>query len=504
MLNNNLILRYNIYNSYLSNFNISTQNFQNLNSNLYTFKESILLNNVLLFNGFDGNTNDSRELWRTDGTVEGTYMVKDINIGTGNSDSKNYKILNNICYFSATSSNGRELWRTDGTANGTYEVKNINAGSASSDPFGFEELNGILYFFAKNSINGGELWRSDGTESGTYIVKDICAGSCSSMESTWERLGGKYVFTKIGNNLLFYAYTDQYGLELWKTDGTPQGTILLKDINNGSSTSYNFSNEPAQIEHNGILYFAALDGINGIELWRSDGTVEGTYLLKDINTNNSDPNPVNRDSFPTYFNVFNGKIYFIAFHPTFGREIWYTDGTNAGTQMLMNINSSTSNERFSSSGPVSNCKGFFIKNDRFYFTMDNGINGREMWSSNGTLSGTSMLFELNLGSASSFNTYIDYTDIVTFENKLYFFANDGIIGTALWSYDLCSNNLLLISPNDDFTNTTAIKKASISISANNQINNSNVIYSAGSKIELNNGFNIQSGSVFKAQISGCN
>ena len=59
-----------------------------------------------------------------------------------------------------------------------------------------------------------------------------------------------------------------HGSELWKTDGTAAGTVLVKDIRSGASGSYphNLTNV------NGTLFFTANDGTNGYELWKSDGT----------------------------------------------------------------------------------------------------------------------------------------------------------------------------------------------------------------------------------------
>lgn len=499
-LDSTLILR---YNNTISSFKVTNQSFQVLNSNIYIFGDNANLNGAMLFNGWNKSDSFGNELWRTDGSSSGTYLIKDINPNTNTSSTpQNFKCINNYCYFSAQGLNGRELWRTDGTNSGTIEVKNINSGTNSSNPFGMEELNGILYFFANNNANGYELWRSDGTEIGTYLVKDICLGGCSSRESFYSY--DYSTFTKVGNFLFFFAYTDQNGVELWKTDGTSQGTTLVKDIISGITSSFSFSNEPSQIEMNGILYFSANDIDLGIELWRSDGTEAGTYLVKDINPNNNESNRVARESFPSYFSTLNNKIYFVAFHPSYGREIWVSDGTATGTQLLKNINTSTSNERFNSSPPISNCKGFVVKDDKIFFTLDNGINGKEMWNSNGTLTGTSLLFELNNGAASSFDSYFNNSDIVSIDNKLYFFGNNGVVGNSLWSYELCSNNLNLTAPNNNISNSTVVYKSSDLLRATNIISNSNVTYTAGNKVELNNGFSVQNGSVFKAEIGGCN
>jgi ELWxxDGT repeat protein len=94
----------------------------------------------------------------------------------------------------------------------------------------------------------------------------------------------------------------------------------VKDIQPGAASS-----EPENlIAVDGMVLFAATDGVSGIELWRSDGTEAGTLLLKDIN-------PGAADSFPAGFFNWNGTVYFSADDRLAGRELWKTDGTAAGT-----------------------------------------------------------------------------------------------------------------------------------------------------------------------------
>ena len=81
------------------------------------------------------------------------------------------------------------------------------------------------------------------------------------------------------NGTLFFTANDgTNGRELWKSDGTAAGTVLVKDIQPGQRQL-----EPRQPDGRGRpLFFAADDGTNGEELWRSDGTAAGTVLVKDI------------------------------------------------------------------------------------------------------------------------------------------------------------------------------------------------------------------------------
>ncbi|MBR9970881.1 ELWxxDGT repeat protein [Magnetospirillum sulfuroxidans] len=78
--------------------------------------------------------------------------------------------------------------------------------------------------------------------------------------------------------MYFSASGDTGGTELWKSDGTAVGTVMVKDICPGSLGS----NPTYLLNINGTLYFAASDGTNGRELWKSDGTAVGTVMVKDI------------------------------------------------------------------------------------------------------------------------------------------------------------------------------------------------------------------------------
>jgi ELWxxDGT repeat protein len=112
-------------------------------------------------------------LFRSDGTTEGTYLLRDINPG-GSSQPYNGIWHNGIFYFSADDNvHGEELWKTDGTPEGTTMVKDIRTGSAGSVIDGEMVFENILYFTCNDGIHGNEIYRSDGTEGGTFLLKDI-------------------------------------------------------------------------------------------------------------------------------------------------------------------------------------------------------------------------------------------------------------------------------------------------------------------------------------------
>lgn len=104
-------------------------------------------------------------------------------------------------------------------------LKDIYAGSTTSSPQLLTNVNGVLYFSATDPDNGTELWKSDGTATGTLLVKDIYAtvGNASPQALT------------NGNGILYFSATDAaHGAELWKSDGSAAGTQLIKDIWGGT------------------------------------------------------------------------------------------------------------------------------------------------------------------------------------------------------------------------------------------------------------------------------
>jgi ELWxxDGT repeat protein len=154
------------------------------------------------------------------------------------------------------------LWRSDGTEAGTHLVRAIHPpslpdGEPAAFPFLPAELmpaGAFLFFRADDGVHGTELWRSDGTTEGTVLVRDVAPGSATARVSNLTAAGGK----------LYFAATDvEHGLELWESDGTAAGTRLVDDIQPGPDSS-----APDQLTAaDGKLFFTANDGEHGRELW---------------------------------------------------------------------------------------------------------------------------------------------------------------------------------------------------------------------------------------------
>jgi ELWxxDGT repeat protein len=223
------------------------------------------------------------ELWKSDGTGAGTTLVKDINPSSASSNPGSLTNVNGTLFFSADDgTHGIELWKSDGTAAGTVMLKDIYPGSYlfSSIPRELTNLNGTLFFTAYDPATGGwGLWKSESTAVGTVVVKGGYSSSPIRLTDV--------------NGTLFFTAEDHTGYELWKSDGTAAGTTLVKDIYPGTHREYGYdgswwyvqnSSNPTQLTNlSGTLFFSAVDGTHGSELWKSDGTAAGTVLLKDIN-----------------------------------------------------------------------------------------------------------------------------------------------------------------------------------------------------------------------------
>ena len=228
----------------------------------------------------DVDASTGPELYRTDATKAATGLVKDIKPGAGGSQPGTpFAVRNGIGYFTADDgTHGVELWRTNGTSAGTRMVKNIA-------PDAHTELSAYLWGTFRGDIvvqasdgnengdHGGELWRSDGTAAGTTRMTDVDQGADDSLFAG---------VIQLGTRLLFISNDGSSGLELFTSNGTPAGTDLVEEINpTGDILPYPGGGvTPARFK--GAIWFWAIDGVHGGELWKSDGTPSATKLVKDI------------------------------------------------------------------------------------------------------------------------------------------------------------------------------------------------------------------------------
>jgi ELWxxDGT repeat protein len=205
--------------------------------------------------------------------------------------------------------------------------------TAGSDPGNLTNVNGTLYFTADDGVHGRELWKSDGN--GTVLVKDILSGSNSSYPGNLNNVNGTLYFT---------AYDGVNGSGSWTSNGTPEGTIRISD--SGSFPLQNL------IIIDGILYFTADDEVNGQELWKSDSIGAGRVLVKDIvpGPGGSYPGGLTNANGILYF-ISQTCLYPAGPHNyirVFDGRLWKSDGTPEGTILLKKFPTRASYDYFSS------------------------------------------------------------------------------------------------------------------------------------------------------------
>ena len=363
-----------------------------------------------------------RELWATDGTAAGTRQVRDINPGESGSTPNNLTALNGKVIFSADDgTHGRELWMSDGTEAGTVLVKDINLGNGysgynDSSPANLVRVNDKIYFSADDDFHGRELWMSDGTEAGTLLLKDISPGV---FENGYYGTSTPYTsapssLTAVDGKLFFSANDNQNGKELWMSDGTTNGTVIVRDIFAGEGYQYPYGEGPLQSFPNqltnvdGKLFFTAVDQ-NGEELWMSDGTEAGTVLVEDLfpGTFTDEYGTYPYSSYPRSLTNVNGTLFFTASGPDVGEELFRVDAGSSDAVLVRDIVPGDASGVFQSR--------LVSLDDQLVFTADNG-EGLELWRSDGTASGTQMIRDLD-GSNSSDPRYL-----YAFNGQVYFSA----------------------------------------------------------------------------------
>ncbi len=272
----------------------------------------------VFFVALRSGTPEEWELWVTDGTGVGTRPLTSFS----NPDSflGSLQALGQSLYFVADDGvGGAEIWRSDGTSAGTRRVTDVASGSPSRDsPSPLAEIDGRLLFHL-----AGTLWVSSGTPETTQPLDTGCPGGCPA---------GVVIrtFALVGDRLLFTVADDPFSQSvraLWSTDGTAAGTFQVKDFCPGEC-----SDEVQYLQvHLGKAFFSAKDPANGTELWVSDGTPNGTRRVSQFVVDN----PFEYDFRYGLTGAAAGdRFLFAATDPTYGRQLWATDGTLAGTRLV--------------------------------------------------------------------------------------------------------------------------------------------------------------------------
>jgi ELWxxDGT repeat protein len=324
----------------------------------------------VLFEADDGT--HGSEPWISDGTLAGTRLLEDVHPGPDGSYPFGFLGTGAVAFFGADDgASGTELWRTDGTVNGTFRVADVAPGEPGSRPSPLFFGNGGVYFEADSGA-GTQLWKSDGSEAGTMVVEDL-----ARPESSFPAF-----LTDVSGRLFFSTVTVENGdaayRSLWVTRGSAESTTLVRDFKTLIDPAF----EPATLfPIGGRMFFRADDGEHGIEPWVSDGTPNGTHLIKDLVS--PAPGWAVGDSTPFAFTLFQGSVVFATNgSPVNTAKLWKTNGTEEGTEPLVDL------------GPHLFYYGtpLFHFGSRLYFALtDSSGSGVALWRSDGTSHGTALV-----------------------------------------------------------------------------------------------------------------
>jgi uncharacterized repeat protein (TIGR01451 family) len=371
-------------------------------------------------------------VYTTDGSAEGTHQLRRFPSPFYRSDFHSAKTDSLVIF-----SDKKELWRTDGTLEGSFKLSNITP-SAIQWENGLHSSNNLVFY--ETTLHG--LWVTDGSVEGTLPLTE---------ESNHLSRGDIF---KIANGIMFPASTSEHGYELWVSDGSVEGTHILIDLlpgpGNGLAT-------PSKILYeNGVVFFKGGTEDSYTQLWKSDGALEGTipilefdgvqgynprwncselstarngnvFLMTDHienqnilwNLSDSLTEPLDLGQFPKaqtpkFYHSLN-KTYIKFFNYPNGNLLWVTDGTKEGTLYLETYRS------FDHLG---------VHNDLFYFTPNSDSVGYEPFVSNGTVEGTRLLKDLQMGRSHSHPShFFEYKDTPVF------FAADNAAGQAFFATD---------------------------------------------------------------------
>jgi ELWxxDGT repeat protein len=259
---------------------------------------------------FTASAVSGRRLYVSDGTTVGTVELAQVPMAFNGRNR--LAVQGGRVWFTGIDA---ELWNTDGTVAGTQRVADIRAGVLGSNPGSLTAYQGRVWFTADDGVHGTELWHSDGTPLGTALFFEGTAGANGTQFTDFTIAGGQLFFP--------------IGGRLFVTDGFPGGThevlanpafVVRGGAGFGSLTALGNS-----------VYFAGTSAGTGTELWRSDGTAAGTYMVRDIWPGAGDGVPV---AAPMRL-LGSRHLWFHGQDAASGQELWRSDGTPNGTQVAI-------------------------------------------------------------------------------------------------------------------------------------------------------------------------
>ena len=279
------------------------------------------------------------------------------------------------------------VWGTDGTPEGTVELR-----AGLPDPLRPVELDGALLF------NHPGLWRTDGTVEGTFDLEDDLS------------LAQRYPLARVGPYVFLIVEPDGGNAELWRTDGTPGGSTVVRGGLLAGGAGFRHTRPQEAVAWRGELYFTLPRG-QGYDLWRSDGTEAGTVRVAPISDDGA--------SGPRSLTPAGDRFFLVMDDGVHGAELAVTDGTPDGTRILKDIRPGPEGSR-----PTE----IFAVGSHVYFAADDGMHGRELWFSDGTEAGTILVQDVRPGPRGS-----EIRDFQPTESGFVFSADDGLTGVELFA-----------------------------------------------------------------------
>ncbi len=369
--------------------------------------ESLTVGGKFYFFADDGV--HGRELWRSDGTALGTFLVRDLCPGFCGTRYPDWGALaalgEDLLFVADDGVHGLELWITNGTAVGTRLVADLRPGYDSSAPQVLTSAGDQAFFVGRRDDLNASLWRTDGTAKGTYAIAP--PGPAANFAPT---------SIHVGPGFLFLCNASAGGQEgLWRSDGSSAGTTFVAAVNCWQNSIG--KRATMLVDPNGVLYFqgSALAS-NDEELWRSDGTPSGTWRVKDIF-------PGVNGSWPSGLVWFEGGLLF----QTAGEGLWRSDGTEAGTLQIPLADGAQ---------PRSAWGEWTVADGKYYFAADDADHGVEPWVFDGN--SVSRIADLVPGPGSSVGSGFPSGSLAVFAafgSEAIFSADDGTNGQEIWRTD---------------------------------------------------------------------
>ena len=355
-----------------------------------------------------------RELWRSDGTALGTFLIRDLCPGSCGSRFPNWSDMaplgDRVVFAADDGVHGLELWITDGTAVGTHLVADLQPGYASSFIQALAAAADQVFFTALRDEVNTALWRTDGTAKGTYPI-------------TPPGPGGNFAPTSIhpGPGFLFLCNASWAGQSgLWRSDGSSNGTTFVAAVDCWQNSIG--KRGTMTVGTTGVLYFqGSPPASNDEELWRSDGTAAGTWRVKDIV-------PGAEGSWPIGLSWLGSDLLFTASGAGSFGELWRTDGTEAGTVVIP-----LADDAYPFSGWGAS---WTVAAGRYFFAATDPAHGVEPWVYDGLTA--ARVADLVPGPDSSIVAAFPEYFVPFFEafgSEALFTATDGVFGTELWRTD---------------------------------------------------------------------